>query len=978
MDVSAGVSDAGEDFANQSFSLVDCFDDFDSHHTGWDIPLNPDEIVMGESSTAYFLADPHLCFLILEQDQPDEVDADSVLELEKFLFGPSAEEENLILDFSFEVEPPHGQTVPSCGDDLVCEIQDTRAQDLILLEEVWGLDFEGVLPHEPKISENDEGSSQMDAFAQARKLVIQPGLCDEALAIERDNQPQSPTEDTSLMDHKPLPEIPRITNLKLAGQALADILMVYEFLHTFGETLGFDMESLPSLDCLQRALLYDSEAEEELLLVMTHLLVYCVEDPGIPHLNSYTTLLGQMLKQTDITTTNVSEILRIYLEANGLGDVTMPTSDQITSSPLKLAAGEYPDTEAFLMSEWLKRKPFLSLNPTQKAAILGFMVNELLQNKAVIGQIEGAIEGQSTARRDHWIVDMKIEKLKTLHSKKHRIPEEADADSGGEADDNADQGDEGEDENLPVEELKRKIERLGRQSAQMLTQLALSDLQLRALNMGQDRFRRRLWILPHAGGVYLEALESGEANAGLLGTWDGKPAPPIGPQRNGDEPMPEFPPVKSEPISDEPKPTLPVPKIEPEDKETPSLQEPMKVDQPAVKTELVEEADVKSEENTTAGMIPATAEVVLKKEEGTQEALPALWFSLFPRTPCDRHSSANQGKDRFGSDAEDEGEGRVSKKEEADKEETEEIIMAPIPEEMTRGWWRIVDPEQVKTYVESLHPRGVREKELSWMLTRFMDLARESCLKHTEKDHHGHGNPKDLLLKELRNADEVKLVGGAALPDAEGSWSRETSLRGDILLLEQIEALEDRVASASMQVKEWKLPARATSEMNLKIRTPGDTSSDDDDDEDERVNPIQLAKERLLSLEMAIERRYLKAPLGQSKGDLVQSVLSVSFPSSEPPKALLTWREAVKHCETAAQVSMCFYFLETSVAWDKSIMKASCQFCHSGDKEDQLLLCDGCDKGYHTYCFRPPMDNIPDGHWFCYECRNKTTIKMLP
>jgi hypothetical protein len=51
------------------------------------------------------------------------------------------------------------------------------------------------------------------------------------------------------------------------------------------------------------------------------------------------------------------------------------------------------------MSEWLKRKPFLSLNPTQKAAILGFMVNELLQNKAVIGQIEGAIEGQNTARR---------------------------------------------------------------------------------------------------------------------------------------------------------------------------------------------------------------------------------------------------------------------------------------------------------------------------------------------------------------------------------------------------------------------------------------------------------------------------------------------------------------------------------------------------------------------------------------------------
>ena len=60
---------------------------------------------------------------------------------------------------------------------------------------------------------------------------------------------------------------------------------------------------------------------------------------------------------------------------------------------------EYPQTEAFLMSDWLRKRPFLSLNPTQKTAILSFIVNELLQNKAVIGQIDGAIEGQNTARR---------------------------------------------------------------------------------------------------------------------------------------------------------------------------------------------------------------------------------------------------------------------------------------------------------------------------------------------------------------------------------------------------------------------------------------------------------------------------------------------------------------------------------------------------------------------------------------------------
>ena len=94
--------------------------------------------------------------------------------------------------------------------------------------------------------------------------------------------------------------------------------MLYEFLHTFGETLGFDMESLPSIDSLQRALLYESEAEEELLSVMTHLLVCAIEDPGIPHPNRHTTILGQTLKQADITTTNVSDILRIYLQVTTL------------------------------------------------------------------------------------------------------------------------------------------------------------------------------------------------------------------------------------------------------------------------------------------------------------------------------------------------------------------------------------------------------------------------------------------------------------------------------------------------------------------------------------------------------------------------------------------------------------------------------------------------------------------------------------
>lgn len=142
---------------------------------------------------------------------------------------------------------------------------------------------------------------------------------------------RKPCEDLELTQ-KPIPEFKRIPELKLSGQAFSDILMVFEFLHNFGETLGFDMESLPTLLSLQQALLNESiEAEEELLSVMTHLLVCAIEDPGIPNPARHTTILGQSLRQADITHQNISEILRIYLYANATGEVKTLTGNLFSS-----------------------------------------------------------------------------------------------------------------------------------------------------------------------------------------------------------------------------------------------------------------------------------------------------------------------------------------------------------------------------------------------------------------------------------------------------------------------------------------------------------------------------------------------------------------------------------------------------------------------------------------------------------------------
>ncbi|XP_051885894.1 lysine-specific demethylase 5A isoform X2 [Pristis pectinata] len=45
-----------------------------------------------------------------------------------------------------------------------------------------------------------------------------------------------------------------------------------------------------------------------------------------------------------------------------------------------------------------------------------------------------------------------------------------------------------------------------------------------------------------------------------------------------------------------------------------------------------------------------------------------------------------------------------------------------------------------------------------------------------------------------------------------------------------------------------------------------------------------------------------------------------------------------------------------------------CLVCARGDDEDRLLLCDGCDDSYHTFCLIPPLVDVPKGDWRCPKC----------
>uniref|UniRef100_A0A3Q3LFB7 [histone H3]-trimethyl-L-lysine(4) demethylase n=1 Tax=Mastacembelus armatus TaxID=205130 RepID=A0A3Q3LFB7_9TELE len=59
---------------------------------------------------------------------------------------------------------------------------------------------------------------------------------------------------------------------------------------------------------------------------------------------------------------------------------------------------------------------------------------------------------------------------------------------------------------------------------------------------------------------------------------------------------------------------------------------------------------------------------------------------------------------------------------------------------------------------------------------------------------------------------------------------------------------------------------------------------------------------------------------------------------------------------------------KTMVSTRSSIDLYLCLVCGRGDEEDRLLLCDGCDDSYHTFCLIPPLQDVPKGDWRCPKC----------
>merc|ERR1712126_160810 len=68
---------------------------------------------------------------------------------------------------------------------------------------------------------------------------------------------------------------------------------------------------------------------------------------------------------------------------------------------------------------------------------------------------------------------------------------------------------------------------------------------------------------------------------------------------------------------------------------------------------------------------------------------------------------------------------------------------------------------------------------------------------------------------------------------------------------------------------------------------------------------------------------------------------------------LKKWEMSLMKCTNLSQLFVHLTTLDNSINWNKSILNTKCRLCRTKKDPEEMLLCDGCDRGHHMYCLKP-------------------------
>ncbi|KAM5336995.1 bromodomain adjacent to zinc finger domain protein 1A [Glossophaga mutica] len=322
----------------------------------------------------------------------------------------------------------------------------------------------------------------------------------------------------------------------------------------------------------------------------------------------------------------------------------------------------------------------------------------------------------------------------------------------------------------------------------------------------------------------------------------------------------------------------------------------------------------------------------------------------------------------------------------------------PKPVHKPNRWCFYSSCEQLEQLIEALNSRGHRESALKETLLQEKSRICAQLACFSEEKFHFSDKPQtdskpvytrgrafnasdpsqmsaerqlELRLRDFLLDIEDRIYQGTlgAIKVADRHIWRSALENGRYELLSEGTKENGIIKTVNENVEEMEIDEQAKiivkdRLLGIKTETPSTVSTNASTPQSVS-NVVRYLATALFQIEQGIERRFLKAPLDASdSGRSYKTVLD-------------RWRESLLSSSSLSQVFLHLSTLDRSVIWSKSILNARCKICRKKGDAENMVLCDGCDRGHHTYCVRPKLKTVPEGDWFCPECRPKQRSRRL-
>ncbi|KAL3873559.1 hypothetical protein ACJMK2_036658 [Sinanodonta woodiana] len=296
-------------------------------------------------------------------------------------------------------------------------------------------------------------------------------------------------------------------------------------------------------------------------------------------------------------------------------------------------------------------------------------------------------------------------------------------------------------------------------------------------------------------------------------------------------------------------------------------------------------------------------------------------------------------------------------------------------------WAYFATEEEIEKLIESLNSRGFRESALKQSLleqkVRIIETISKcpvSLLSVEEEKQYSEQNGEAKTGVQVLEVKPGRRAAKGTVQNDSAQEALELNLREMLLDLEERIYVGFLGAIKVFDRAKWRSaiedgnydpqcddPIFAKSEKQPREETGRENEDIFSAESNNPVLVVQDLTKALAQISRGLDPKYLIPPLA---GDAEEN-------KPQQKSQLERWEESLLQSTSLSQVFLHLSTLEKSVAWSKSTLHTRCRLCRRKGDAEKMLLCDGCDRGHHMYCLKPPLKNVPEGDWFCPACRPK-------